>query len=56
MLILSDRDLHSVLAPEACEQAMAAALAAQERGEATTPLRSVIRSSRNNINKPGNHV
>ena len=43
MLILSDRDLHSVLEPEACEQAMAAALAAQARGEATTPLRSVVR-------------
>ena len=42
ILILSDADVHRALAPEACEHAMAAVLAAHARGEAYVPLRTVM--------------
>jgi ornithine cyclodeaminase/alanine dehydrogenase-like protein (mu-crystallin family) len=42
ILILSDADVHRALSPEACEQAMAAVLAAHARGEAYVPLRTVM--------------
>ncbi|MFZ0088255.1 MAG: ornithine cyclodeaminase family protein [Solirubrobacteraceae bacterium] len=42
VLVLSDAEVHAALAPEDCERAMASVLAAQARGEAYTPLRSVM--------------
>lgn len=41
-LVLDHAAVHRALAPDECEHAMAAALAAQARGEACTPLRSVV--------------
>jgi ornithine cyclodeaminase/alanine dehydrogenase-like protein (mu-crystallin family) len=41
VLTLSNADIHAALAPEACEQAMAAVLAARARGDAFNPLRTV---------------
>ncbi|MHB1569212.1 MAG: ornithine cyclodeaminase family protein [Solirubrobacteraceae bacterium] len=41
VLILSDADIRAALAPDACERAMADALAARARGEAFNPLRTV---------------
>jgi ornithine cyclodeaminase len=41
VLTLSDADIHASLSPAACEQAMAAVLAARARGDAFNPLRSV---------------
>ncbi len=42
MLVLGNADLHAALAPEDCEQAMHAVLAAHARGEAYFPLRSIM--------------
>lgn len=41
-LVLSYADVHELLAPEACERAMTAALVAHARGGAYFPLRSVM--------------
>jgi ornithine cyclodeaminase/alanine dehydrogenase-like protein (mu-crystallin family) len=41
VLTLSNADIHAALSPEACEQAMAAVLAARARGDAFNPLRTV---------------
>ena len=41
VLTLSNADIHASLSPAACEQAMAAALAARARGDAFNPLRTV---------------
>jgi ornithine cyclodeaminase/alanine dehydrogenase-like protein (mu-crystallin family) len=41
VLTLSDADIHAALSPQACEQAMAAVLAARARGDAFNPLRTV---------------
>ena len=41
VLTLSNADIHASLSPEACEQAMAAVLAARARGDAFNPLRTV---------------
>jgi ornithine cyclodeaminase/alanine dehydrogenase-like protein (mu-crystallin family) len=43
VLILSHRDVHAALSPEACAEAMAAVLAEHARGGTYLPLRSVIR-------------
>ncbi len=43
VLVLSGDDVHRALTVDACERAMADALAAQARGEAVTPLRTVTR-------------
>lgn len=43
LLILSETDVRAVLDMESCIEAMADVLAALERGEATMPLRSVMR-------------
>jgi len=41
VLTLSNADIHASLSPQACEQAMAAVLAARARGDAFNPLRTV---------------
>jgi ornithine cyclodeaminase len=41
VLTLSNADIHASLSPQACEQAMAAVLAARVRGDAFNPLRSL---------------
>ena len=41
VLTLSNADIHAALSPAACEQAMAAVLAARARGDAFNPLRTV---------------
>src|ERR1700729_3227333 len=41
VLTLSNADIHATLSPAACEQAMAAVLAARARGDAFNPLRTV---------------
>ncbi|HTU97807.1 MAG TPA: ornithine cyclodeaminase family protein [Solirubrobacteraceae bacterium] len=41
VLTLSNADIHASLTPAACEQAMAAVLAARARGDAFNPLRTV---------------
>lgn len=43
VLILSHADVHAALAPDECERAMAAVLAARARGAAFNPLRSIMR-------------
>ena len=43
VLILSHRDVHAALPPEACAEAMAAVLAEHARGATYLPLRSVIK-------------
>jgi ornithine cyclodeaminase/alanine dehydrogenase-like protein (mu-crystallin family) len=42
VLMLSNEEIHAALSPEECERGMAAVLAAQARGEAWMPLRSVV--------------
>ncbi len=42
VLILGHRDVHTALAPQACAEAMAAALVKQASGESYLPLRSVM--------------